>query len=137
MDDLDTIAARLAGEWRHLKTGGIYTVSCVGRIEATLEFAVVYAGESGVWIRPYAEFIDGRFVKVIRVSDLTPAMKALFARDIAIVWDVEKGGYIASWTDGGDVTLDRAKAQKVPIAVLAEFLGTPGQPESNFHLERP
>lgn len=48
---------------KHLKTGGIYRVLCVGKIEATLEPVVVYQSQKDgeVWIRPLGEFIDGRF----------------------------------------------------------------------------
>lgn len=50
--------------WRHVKTGGIYFVLDEDiTIEKTMERAVLYVrvstGEK--WIRPYAEFHDGRF----------------------------------------------------------------------------
>lgn len=52
--------------YRHKKTGGIYEVICNAHIEATLELAVVYrntvTGER--WVRPAAEFNDGRFERV-------------------------------------------------------------------------
>lgn len=53
--------------WYHLKTGGIYKVlSSDAKIEATLERAVVYQSETdnSVWIRPHAEFMDGRFIRL-------------------------------------------------------------------------
>jgi hypothetical protein len=48
---------------KHLKTGGMYRVLCVARIEANLDLAVVYESESDgeKWIRPVIEFLDGRF----------------------------------------------------------------------------
>jgi len=53
-------------EVRRRKTGGHYTVVCTAKIEATLEMAVVYraAKDHTVWVRPLAEFCDGRFVGV-------------------------------------------------------------------------
>lgn len=51
-------------EVRHVKSGGHYTVVCEAMIEATMTPAVVYraAKDHTVWIRPRAEFCDGRFV---------------------------------------------------------------------------
>jgi hypothetical protein len=48
------------------RTGGHYTVVCAATIEATLEPAVVYrsAKDHAVWIRPLAEFCDGRFAGI-------------------------------------------------------------------------
>ena len=48
---------------RHVKTGGVYMV-CGGAVwEATVEAALAYRAADGVvWIRPVAEFTDGRFV---------------------------------------------------------------------------
>lgn len=47
---------------RHLKTGGLYRVLLKGKIEADLTEAVAYEAQDGtVWIRPAAEFYDGRF----------------------------------------------------------------------------
>ena len=49
-------------KYRHNKTGGIYRVIATGLIEADLTPAVVYKNDLGqVWIRPHAEFNDGRF----------------------------------------------------------------------------
>lgn len=54
--------------WRHRKTGGVYVIDHHGLIEATLEPAVVYRPKDGtpglVWVRPAAEFFDGRFEEV-------------------------------------------------------------------------
>lgn len=53
--------------WRHLKTGNEYVVLGVGMIEATLTAAVLYrraVGDPLVWVRPLAEFLDGRFVEI-------------------------------------------------------------------------
>lgn len=52
--------------WRHVRTGGLYTVlSRDALVEATLERVVVYqaAGAGQVWVRPEQEFLDGRFVR--------------------------------------------------------------------------
>ncbi len=49
---------------KHLKTGGLYQIICVAKIEATLEDAYVYQALSNMtfWIRPKAEMLDGRFI---------------------------------------------------------------------------
>jgi hypothetical protein len=127
----------LDGQWRHLKSGGVYEVVTLGLIEATEERAVVYAGVEGggTWIRPYDEFVDGRFVRVIRLSDLTPPMRALFAKDLAIVWDAVRGGYL---DDLGGVVTDREWARQVRIGDLYTIgVNFVAEGEHNFHLERP
>lgn len=50
----------------HVKTGGHYIVVCEATIESTLAPAVVYRSvkDGGTWVRPTAEFCDGRFVGV-------------------------------------------------------------------------
>jgi hypothetical protein len=53
--------------WKHVKSGGMYTVlHDDAEIESTLERAVVYRSLEGgrIWVRPHAEFFDGRFVMV-------------------------------------------------------------------------
>ena len=56
--------------WLHKKSGGLYTFVCEAEIEADLTPAVVYkALEDGrVWIRPTAEFFDGRFVRLDQIT---------------------------------------------------------------------
>lgn len=51
-------------EVRHVKSGGNYTVICEATVEATMAPAVVYRSEKdgSVWVRPRAEFCDGRFI---------------------------------------------------------------------------
>lgn len=50
---------------RHLKSGGLYKILYLAKIEADLTPAVVYMGEDGsVWVRPEDEFFDGRFQKI-------------------------------------------------------------------------
>lgn len=74
----EQIVAKIQGElsagrlWQgmkvlYVKSGGKYNVVCVAKVEATREAAVVYRSLSdsdSVWIRPLAEFCDGRFVAV-------------------------------------------------------------------------
>lgn len=63
--------------FRHKRTGNLYAVLCVGRVEKTLEPAVVYVGKSlEVWIRPHAEFVDGRFTPDPPPRGKRPAKKA-------------------------------------------------------------
>lgn len=53
---------------RHVKSGGLYKVMGPAKIEATLEDVVVYMSlrDGTVWVRPYTEMIDGRFVQATR-----------------------------------------------------------------------
>lgn len=52
-----------AGAWVHVKTNKAYIVLFPVMIEATVSPGVAYAGRDGlIWIRPLAEFLDGRFV---------------------------------------------------------------------------
>jgi hypothetical protein len=51
--------------WRHLKTGHVYVVLDICTIEATVAPAVLYqrrdVADAHKWVRPLAEFMDGRF----------------------------------------------------------------------------
>lgn len=49
--------------YKHVKTGGLYKVLTFGLIESNKTLAVVYQSlqDEQVWIRPEAEFFDGRF----------------------------------------------------------------------------
>lgn len=55
----------IGSKWRHRK-GGAYEIVTNARNEATLEAVVVYRDEivGMTWVRPLAEFIDGRFTKI-------------------------------------------------------------------------
>ena len=64
---MDTISAFKPGDrLKHVKTGGLYQVICLAKIEATLEDAFVYQALSNMtyWVRPAKEMLDGRFVKI-------------------------------------------------------------------------
>lgn len=52
--------------WKHLKTGNTYEVLMHGFIEATQECVVIYkrVGQNFAWVRPYKEFMDGRFEQI-------------------------------------------------------------------------
>lgn len=54
--------------YRHKKTGGTYQLLMLATIEADMTPAVVYGarkdGEVHRWVRPVAEFCDGRFEPV-------------------------------------------------------------------------
>lgn len=55
------------GKVKHVRTGGIYEVNGVGKLQSTYPLGdmadvYVYTGEDGkIWVRPRSEFIDGRF----------------------------------------------------------------------------
>lgn len=57
---------------RHKKTGHTYQVVTFATIEADLTPAIVYAesvtGRRSCWVRPLAEFCDGRFELVDMAS---------------------------------------------------------------------
>lgn len=57
--------------WRHRKRGTTYLVLLSGKIEATLEPAVIYQADADatIWIRPAAEFLDGRFELIGHKAD--------------------------------------------------------------------
>ena len=61
--------------YRHKKPGGVYEVICNATVEKTMELAVVYrslkTGER--WVRPAAEFNDGRFERVPANAGIEPA----------------------------------------------------------------
>ena len=52
--------------WRHVKRGSTYTIEGVGVIEATMTTCVIYRAHADgtTWVRPLAEFMDGRFVEI-------------------------------------------------------------------------
>lgn len=49
-------------QWRHIKTQGIYSELCTGKIQTSrplvdYDIVTVYRGENGlIWVRPIAEF---------------------------------------------------------------------------------
>ncbi len=49
--------------YRHVKTSRLYQVVCLGLIESDQVMSVVYRSvvDDVAWIRPMAEFMDGRF----------------------------------------------------------------------------
>jgi hypothetical protein len=66
---------------RH-KKGGLYRLIARGRIEATLEPCAIYEGVGTglVWVRPEAEFGDGRFTPLVPEADL-PVLAPLPERE--------------------------------------------------------
>lgn len=64
---LEVIAASTAFPiYKHVKSGGDYSLLLNARIEATCEHVVVYRGveQGDIWVRPASEFFDGRFTLV-------------------------------------------------------------------------
>lgn len=55
--------------WRHKKTENLYMVKDLVVMESDLQLAVAYSGviENSrlTWVRPLAEFMDGRFERVV------------------------------------------------------------------------
>lgn len=63
-------AAR-ARRFRHVKTGCQYRIICEGGMESDCTRVVVYQSEDapyGIWVRPHAEFFDGRFAEIDRAA---------------------------------------------------------------------
>jgi hypothetical protein len=63
--------------YRHLKTGGTYKVIAHGKLEWSLAPVVIYEAEKDgtIWVRPEAEFFDGRFERIAALSSPTPEGK--------------------------------------------------------------
>ena len=58
--------------WKHIKTGGTYTVVGNCQLEATNRPAVLYVSTNGdgrTWARDLEEFMDGRFVRLQQLSE--------------------------------------------------------------------
>lgn len=57
--------------WRHKKTGGVYAIIGVCRLEATNAPAYLYTSTSNgvVWARDMDEFLDGRFENITPAAD--------------------------------------------------------------------
>lgn len=64
--DPDTWEGGTKTYYRHVKSGGIYSVVCTAKCEADGTTSVVYRNISNglTWHRPYSEFADGRFIRV-------------------------------------------------------------------------
>lgn len=56
----------LEGSWWQHRKGGLYRLLKFGTIEADLTPAVIYESHKDgmVWVRPYDQFMDGRFTQV-------------------------------------------------------------------------
>lgn len=65
VDDLSRLDVVRNSLWRHRK-GGVYRIVCVAFREQTMTPEVVYEDTTQpvTYIRPYAEFMDGRFERV-------------------------------------------------------------------------
>jgi hypothetical protein len=75
MQELELLCPSVGSKWRH-RNGHLYSIECGAVIEATLTAAVVYILVAAVprdaprrvspprWVRPLAEFLDGRFTFV-------------------------------------------------------------------------
>lgn len=55
--------------WQHKKTENLYLVKDLVVLESDLQIAVAYSGVTEntrlIWVRPLAEFMDGRFEQVV------------------------------------------------------------------------
>lgn len=56
--------------YKHLRTGGLYSVVAVGTHVKTKECLVTYVAlaDGAVWVRNYEQFMDGRFEEVKEVT---------------------------------------------------------------------
>lgn len=56
----DTIQSEI---WQHVRSGGLYTIVSHGLLEADLTPVTIYKSlfDGKIWVRPTAEFEDGRF----------------------------------------------------------------------------
>lgn len=60
-----SVRVRVGKLYQHKKTRGTYRVIECGKIEKDLTPCVIYVAEDNtVWVRPTAEFLDGRFVEI-------------------------------------------------------------------------
>jgi hypothetical protein len=59
-----------AHRYRHVKSGGTYKVVAHGKLEWSLAPVVIYEAEKDgtIWVRPEAEFFDGRFERIAALS---------------------------------------------------------------------
>ncbi len=73
---MDIIEPKLFTLWRHKKTGGVYHIVANCIIEATDTPAVAYRKDGPIWVRPLAEFMDGRFEQVNSHGDAMPPREA-------------------------------------------------------------
>jgi hypothetical protein len=73
----ETKAGEPEHRYRHLKTGGTYKVIAHGKLEWSLAPVVIYEAEKDgtIWVRPEAEFFDGRFERIAALSSPTPEGK--------------------------------------------------------------
>lgn len=59
--------------WQHKKTENLYMVKDLVVLESDLQVAVAYSGVTEntrlTWVRPLAEFMDGRFERVTLFKD--------------------------------------------------------------------
>lgn len=53
-------------QWKHKKTGGIYTIISIAIHSETKENLIVYSDETGTWARPLNMFFDGRFELIVK-----------------------------------------------------------------------
>ena len=72
-EDLDVIGH----DWRHLKSGGTYSVIGTCQLEATNEPAFLYRShhDGTVWARSKSEFLDGRFAHIRRSVPVSQAAR--------------------------------------------------------------
>ena len=49
-------------QFKHVASGGVYTLRAIALTEADLTPVALYVASDGtIWVRPAAEFFDGRF----------------------------------------------------------------------------
>ena len=71
--------------WKHVKTGGVYSIVGSCQLEATDRPAILYRSAKGagpIWARDYEEFMDGRFLLMVHIeltSEQLATVKSQFA----------------------------------------------------------
>lgn len=84
---LDASEVRAGQQWKHLKTGGTYTVIATGLDEASLAPVVVYKGSDDVvWVRSLKVFLENteqgrpRFILLVDADSEEQAQTDRFRR---------------------------------------------------------
>ena len=122
--------------WRHKKTGGLYQVVTQARVEATMIESIVYRSLNNghCWVRPEAEFFDGRFEQAQVIDTPAPytckhdcerdALKDEITRlraELAEVNENLTAAYMVGFEKGKDVGRDKALEEAAKMAEAGDL----------------